>query len=537
MGPASTDEVAISSPRPRILHLTKVPPSDSGVAHFAAPFTAALGLLGHVTTMGLPGSARDSQRTRIITRTAWATVQTVRLTRPDLLVVQLSGRGLAEMYAALAVVHLRRRPTVWLVAHDAPSLVGAALLTHGLDRRGGRRIGMAASDHIGRRLEQRLVARVDVVLSFSEPGAEAVADRYPGVTARSVPLPVTVPPPEPKERVVYVPSHVEAADVMPVLDAVASSADHYRLRVGNLPIGAAATIRAQAERCDMAHRLELTGYLDDEELDRSFATAALVVRHRRPGVGGNELAVSGPIVSALAAGCAVISTDPRGSAPCLADGVGIDLSARPERLVPELTELLSRPDEVARLGRAAQRHVVEHHRPEVVARRLATLWPPSPGPAEPRPGSGTDEHGTTTRTQQARHRPKPGPPDDLAPSAARPAGGARRQPLRRAARPARRPGGPRRTGHDVASGPPRRAGPAPDHDLLRASMAPRVPVVGPRRGQIPGPRRALLRGDRRAHPVGRPRRALRITRRAWPPRWPGDWPRRATACRRRPAPR
>ncbi len=153
----------------------------------------------------------------------------------------------------------------------------------------------------------------------------------------------------------------------------ASSADHHIL-VGNVPTQDEASLRRRAADLGLSHRVSFTGFLDERALSETFDEAEIVVRARRPDVGGNPLAVSGPIVQAMAAGCAVVTTDARGSAACLADGGGVDLSERPGSLQAVLARLLSDPGETARLGEAARAHIERYHRPEVVGRQLQELW-------------------------------------------------------------------------------------------------------------------------------------------------------------------
>jgi glycosyltransferase involved in cell wall biosynthesis len=374
MAPPSTEG------RPRILLLTKVPPSNSGIAHFAPAFRRTLELVGDVTTIELAVDAAETQRLAVIARTVAHVRRALRAQPVDLVVVHLSGRALGEYYAAVAALAHRSRPRVWLVVHDAPELAGASLLVAPLDRRGGRRIGMLGSRHIGRRLDRHLLDRADAVIAFSESGAAALVDREPTTRAVALPLPVELAPATTKEPVVYVPAGLVATDVDPVLAAVArlgqdrTDANSYRVRVGHLGPDGSASVRAMAARRGLGDRLELTGFLDDRGLDRSFATASVVVRNRRATETGNRNAASGPVVLAMAAGAAVVATDPRGSAACLAGGAGIDLSAEPGRLTDAVAALLADPAEIARLGVAALAHIRDHHRPECVAARLDELW-------------------------------------------------------------------------------------------------------------------------------------------------------------------
>ena len=359
-----------------VLHLTKVLPSGSGVARHAAAFDRALGALGRCVTLGLANEARDTQRLSMIIRTTRRARRAVRRERPDLVVVDLSGRALAEFFGACVVAGRRRRPKLWLVVHDPPELVGQTFLVAGLDRKGGRRLGVALSRWLSPPVERWLLGRVDGLLAFSELGASILRERQPGHAVWAVPLPVELMARRVKERVVYCPANLVVAGVEPTLAALGRPevAEEVRVRVGSM----APTDRREVERVSsamgVASRLDFTGHLDQDALDESFATAAVVVRDLRPdGRADNVGAASGPLVQALAAGCAVISTDVRGSRRCV-ELAGVDLSQHPERLTDEVVRLLGDPEAIERLGDAAIAHVESCHVPEAVARHLASIW-------------------------------------------------------------------------------------------------------------------------------------------------------------------
>lgn len=102
----------------------------------------------------------------------------------------------------------------------------------------------------------------------------------------------------------------------------------FNVRIGRLSSDETFVIRT---RFGTSGRVELTGDLSQSELDESYERAAVVVRRLAHGrERANWAAASGPIVSALAAGCAVISNDNRGSARCVA-AAGVDLSSQPGR--------------------------------------------------------------------------------------------------------------------------------------------------------------------------------------------------------------
>jgi hypothetical protein len=361
---------------PRIVHVTKIPPSNSGIARHAAPFDRALDGLGPRVTLGLPVTAHESQRLSVVAGLLGRLVRQMRRASADLVVIDLSGRALAEFFAACLVAARRRGPTLWLIAHDAPEMVGPPLLFACFDRKGGRRLGMALSSSLGGALERWLVSRTDMLVAFSELGAEALRTSYPNTRTTAIPLPSEIIAHECKEAVIYCPASLSAHELIPTLRAFALEQipQTVRLRVGNLPDSERRQVEDWCRSLGIEGRVDFTGFLDQAGLDRSFATAAIVVRHRDSDQGAaNWAAASGPLVSALAAGCAVLSTDARGSHGCLA-AAGIDLAAQPTAVPEELARLASDPVAVERLRQKATSHTRDYHVPEAVTPYLEVIW-------------------------------------------------------------------------------------------------------------------------------------------------------------------
>lgn len=191
----------VASAQCSILHITKVPPSSSGIARHAGAFDRALDMVGDRCTIGLPVEAHQSQRAVLIFRLCRRVRRHVRENRTDLVVIDLSGRALAEFFAACVIAAHRQRPRIWLVAHDAPDLVGPPLLVALLDRKGGRRLGMELSGILGGQATRWLLRRSAALLAFSELGASALRERFGDeVSVWSVPLPTELLADKPKGR-------------------------------------------------------------------------------------------------------------------------------------------------------------------------------------------------------------------------------------------------------------------------------------------------------------------------------------------------
>lgn len=333
--------------------------------------TAALQRLGPVTRVDLPVNSNATQRLSVMVR-LWRRTRQELTSAPDLVVIEISGRALAEL--ATAACTLRRGSTVWLVVHDPPALAGPLFMIELLDRRGLRRLAMALSNTVGAALERWIVARTDVLIALSVDGEAALAERFPGARTAAVPLPTESPPPSPKSPVLFFPGYMgteETARVLKQLDGLVLRPD-LRIRVGAV-VGGNEGVRMELESTAVGPIVELTGYLDDAELDAAFADAKVVVRARQSGTqSGNSAAASGPITTALAAGCVVLALDSRGSRRCL-EAAGMP-GPRTDIAV-QGAELVDLPDGAfEELSARARDHVRRHHSPTAVGQRFASIW-------------------------------------------------------------------------------------------------------------------------------------------------------------------
>jgi glycosyltransferase involved in cell wall biosynthesis len=334
----------------------------------------ALDSLGSRVTVGLAIDAGSSQRLSVTLYTIVRVLRTTRRVKAELVVIDLSGRALAEFFSAIALAIVGSRRAMWLVVHDSPDLVGAPFLFRLFDRRGLRRLGIAISRTAGAVCERWLVGRADALIAFSELGAHALRDRFPRVDCWAVPLPAEPLEPKLEGLIVYCPSSLRVVDVQPVVAAIARSSNpEVRLRVGYMSPTEREELRLMSLKSGVADRVEFVGYLDQHELDESFATAAIVVRQQPSSSHSAWAAASGPIVSALAGGCAVVSTDGRGSRACV-EAAGLDLSDSPARMESELYQLLESPLAIRHLQGLGTSHIIETHMPDVVGGYLADVW-------------------------------------------------------------------------------------------------------------------------------------------------------------------
>ena len=161
-----------------------------------------------------------------------------------------------------------------------------------------------------------------------------------------------------------------------------------RVDVGHCDEATERSLRRWVVDLGLSRRVRFLGYLpSDAELDDAFARASIVVRHQPWSEipAGNWAAVSGPVVAAMAWGCAVITSDPRGIGEYVDDGVtALNLAGRPGDVEHEVVRLILDRDLRRGLGLRARRYIEECHSPVAVARRLRQIVGPCPtsSPAE-----------------------------------------------------------------------------------------------------------------------------------------------------------
>jgi glycosyltransferase involved in cell wall biosynthesis len=360
----------------RVLHVTRLPPSPSGVAAYAEAFRAVLAELGDVAVVRLPPAPEASQSAALAVR---LTRRLARRTRDidlrQVVVVEQAGRGLAEFWAAWWLARRGRR--VWLMVHDVPELSGGAFFTTLLDRRGGRRVAAALSRTLGRRAERDLLHRAERVLCLSPAGARALEAEHRMVRpVQDVPhVGAATDAPLDGRTEVLVPGYVAGADdVLPLVRGADDLPPGWVLSVGACSDETRRRIAAEAEAHGTADRVRLLGFLAEADVRAAFARAAVVVRWRRDGWGGGgAYAVSGPLVAALGNGCAVVTNDSRGAAHLFGEArvavVG-DGATGEQQLVDAVRALTANPADRRRRGEAGRDLVRREHSPAAVAARL-----------------------------------------------------------------------------------------------------------------------------------------------------------------------
>ncbi|NNC11868.1 glycosyltransferase [Planctomonas sp. JC2975] len=359
----------------RIVHVTRLPPSPSGVALFAHDMNAAYALLGEVEDHRMPPDPHDSQSFPLAWRT-WRALRR-RVSRHDdaFVVVEIAGRGVAETWAAWLLTLTGRR--VWVTVHDVPAVSGGAFLSRSLDRRRRRWLGVRLSRTLGRRVERGLLRRAERVMVLSDAGARALAEAY-RLERPVLAVPHVIEPSASvmADRRILVPGYVGDADaVSPLVRGLVDLPRPWRLVVGAAADSTLATIRDEARLFGVEDRIDLLGLIDEDSLDREFCRAAIVVRWRPGGwsSGPAAFAVSGPVIRALGRGCAVVSNDRRGVAECLAAADAVVVGDGEEGAIDMMTAVarLVADDELrvscAERGLA---HAADRHTPASVAALL-----------------------------------------------------------------------------------------------------------------------------------------------------------------------
>lgn len=358
-----------------LVHVTRLPPSPSGVALYARDVEEAYESIGAVTVHLMPSDPRSSQSFLLAVRTWLGLRRRVPANSDTIISFELAGRGIAEMWAAWILSRSRRR--VWITVHDVPTLCGAAFLSRTLDRRGARRLGLALSRTLGRAAERDLLRRAELVITLSRAGADALVRKYEmGRAVLPIPLIVRARAGGASEPRIFIPGHISDEDsVLPLMSLLPSLPAPWRLVVGAAPDNVINSLAAAAHELGVAARVELLGFVDEESLDREFERASIVVRWRYNGwiSGAANYAVSGPLMTAMGRGCAIVTNDLRGAAECL-EAAGVTIVGSGENGAAEMRAVVSHlvQDDASLLSsaQAGLAHVTHEHSPMSVAARL-----------------------------------------------------------------------------------------------------------------------------------------------------------------------
>lgn len=353
----------------RVLHVSKFPPSPSGIALYADTFSRALQLLGGVERIRAAPEPGQTQRLTQAIR-GLALGLTAGRRKPTAAFVELGGRSLFEFHFAVGAA-LARIP-LFITCHDAPSLVGQSFLFTGLDRKGLRRLGEALSKFPGGALERMVVRRAMAVLCLTRAGAVALEERY---DRRVVPIPHVVDDPEllPKERLVFVPGYVSSTNLIVAtvreIGRLADQLKNWRVVVGACPTGVQADVLAQLTS-DQARLVTFAGSIEERALLNLFARAAVVLRLRGPGGSPNDCAASGPLAWAIARGCICVTDDKRAGASELAEEGFVQYSPDPVALLESILTEFPSPRGLEIAQRAQEQFGVQ-----VVAEVLSGIIP------------------------------------------------------------------------------------------------------------------------------------------------------------------
>lgn len=356
-----------------VTYLTRLPPSPSGVALYARTFLRVLESLAPTTVLPLPPSPTDSQRMWVTLRTAWRATRETGAGSDRVVYVELAGRGLAEFWTAYLLTRRRWKRRVWLTVHDAPAVCGGAFFFSSLDRRGGRRIARTLSDTIGRRAERALLEASERAYCLSAVGANELAARLSlSRPVRRLPhVAAATATPMATRRSILLPGYVDGIDnIAPVLRALVDAPSDWRMEVGACGPPTRADVLAQVREMGLEDRVRLLGYLDEDGLADAFERAAIVVRWRAEGweANGRALAaVSGPLIRAMAHGCAIVTNDNRGIRECLSEATAVHVGNGAEgeaRLRSALVTLVRDQERRERMGAAGREHILSEHQPE-----------------------------------------------------------------------------------------------------------------------------------------------------------------------------
>jgi len=348
-----------------IVYCSKSPPSPNGIARYAADFRQVLGSIGSVYQVAPRERRGQSDGLRQVLNLSLRLPWTIARRQPNWLVVEMSGRSLAEFWSTLLVMAIWRfrRTRVWVNVHDAPDLAGGVFWFAFADRRGVRSLAHWLTKRFGRRVERNLLRRAHVVTALSAAGAAALSDRYqlrvdvirhvlrPRLAARQ------------KSLRLFVPGYVR-----PVPSLVAGITTFAGHPDWDIVVGAMSETDNEWLKSELANTVDLgkitfAGFQSDSELDENYATASAVLRIVGQPTEAGRWAVSGPALYAMGFGGVLVTDDQRGVRECLDSG--INSIVLPHELKRADIDLLNRLASDAvfrqRLSNEAQAHVQRDH--------------------------------------------------------------------------------------------------------------------------------------------------------------------------------
>ena len=344
----------------RVVYVAKLPPSRSGVARYADHFVLVLRRLGQVFVVQTGNEAEETSHTLRIVQVV-ASVRHALRRDPDLIVFEISGSALAELFAAAWCILFRRRRTfaIWITVHDAPALTGGLFWTGLLRRRGLRRVAAFLSEHLGSRIERWVLAEADIVVCLSSVGARALEHAYAlDRKVQTIHFVADVASEATSRRQIFLPGPIQYEAANEVLCAIAATDSDFDILMGFCECGTQTALEAQAASLGVSARLAFAGFLDQTDLVEAYRSSLVVIHwyarsDRRRGY-ANSAACSGPAVDAIAAGSALVTNAARGAGEYLAESeAAYDLAESHESLGQVLTVLLCSPGTAEELGARA----------------------------------------------------------------------------------------------------------------------------------------------------------------------------------------
>jgi glycosyltransferase involved in cell wall biosynthesis len=278
-----------------------------------------------------------------------------------------------------AVVHVHaasrasfmRKSLVLLIAR----LAGCKTIFH-LHGGGFREYAMQESGPMLRRWIRHTLENSSVVITLSEGWAQFIHSFAPrakvAVVPNSVPLPAVAPAAAVQpQRILYLGRLEAAKGVFELLAAASRLAPRFpALRLVFGGEGDEGALRRRAAELGLAERIELPGWLSQEERDAELAKAEVFC------LPSHAEGLPMAMLEAMAAGKAVVATAVGGIPEAVQDGGnGLLVPPRDEgALARALAELMGDTALRDRLAAQARATIEQHYSTEVVCRQLSALY-------------------------------------------------------------------------------------------------------------------------------------------------------------------
>ncbi|MDR3709096.1 MAG: glycosyltransferase [Capsulimonadaceae bacterium] len=380
-----------------VLYLAPHPPSRSGIADYAAAFSAAmrdctgchLDWSEHDRVTG--NSLRDFEACR---RRVQKWIEDGVLCESRLVHAEIGIKQFDEFYTLYWIRRLAPAVRYSLTVHDPPLVVAPALypLCFGLRSNFVRHVARALDyTQLARGVVGRVLRSAAAVVTLTEAGAASLESHYGLQNACSIPhLLASLPPEIERERpaaqtitVLFAGFWAPSKGIQPLIRAMEDVQRECGSRIRLLLTGGSDGVGSSDTFCERmrslvmsspaARLIDIPGYLPRETMQQTFASADIFVL---PYIGGLGPSASGPLLNAMSCGLPIIATEIDTFKAEVSHGQTGELVSPndPNALASAIIRLANDAALRTRLGKAARKRAIEVHGANAVTGQFMTLF-------------------------------------------------------------------------------------------------------------------------------------------------------------------